>query len=97
MSLKNEQKIIQEVQKLITKLFRDNEKRWQVLEVFKEYITTEIKSINKPQTEDLENTIETLNNGMDAAEQRISDLEDNQFEKTQLDIGKRLNEGKKLI
>ena len=52
------------------KIFRDNEKLWKELKGFKNNIITEIK---QNEMVELKNTVESLANRMNAAEERISD------------------------
>lgn len=69
--------------KLIMKLSRENQQQWEELKELKISIITEIKQVQN-EISALKNMVERLTNRMNATEERISDVGDNQYENTQL-------------
>ena len=69
--------------KLIIKLSRENQQQWEELKELKISIITEIKQVQN-EISALKNMVERLTNRMNATEERISDVGDNQYENTQL-------------
>ena len=69
--------------KLIMKLSRENQQQWDELKELKISISSEIKQVQN-EISALKNMVERLTNRMNATEERISDVGDNQYENTQL-------------
>lgn len=77
------------------KIFRDNEKLWKELKGFKNNIITEIK---QNEMVELKNTVESLANRMNAAEERISDRWQQKWKHTVIKyLEENLNKTKKSI